>query len=88
MKNVPPGTRKGTCSVLLSVSIIGTMFTFPQPERASGACNVFMFFHSPEAGIEVFEVLFFSYRIKHLRSDDGDVYSHLALNNKSFGVCI
>lgn len=47
-----------------------------------------MFVHSLEAGIEVFEILYFSYHIKHLRSDNCDVYSHLVLKNKSFSVCI
>lgn len=35
-----------------------------------------------------FRFYFFSYHIKHLRSDKCDVYSHLVLKNKSFSVCI
>lgn len=83
MKNVSPGTREGTFSVLLLVSIIGTMFTFPQPVGA-----VPLMYSTPEAGVEVAEILFFSYRIKHLRFGNSDVYSHLVLKIKASVFCI
>lgn len=47
-----------------------------------------MFFYFLEVGIEVFEILFFSYYIRYLGFDNGDVYFYLVLKNKSFGVCI
>lgn len=64
-------------------------YQFPSQERClhflgpCSAANVFMFLHSPGAGIEVFEILFFSYHTKHLRSDIHDVYSHLVLKIKA-----
>lgn len=70
-----PETRQGTFPVLPSFRNRNNVYIF-----SSGASDVFVFFPSPEAGMEVLEILFYfilATGIKHLGSEGCGVCSYL-----------